>query len=318
MVTKNARDEAIAEVHRWEETVARWQAEEIAAQAEHGDITSRMGEEILEDPTRLDAISDALQQAERTAAAARSTAAAAEPKLLAARHAVLSIDAAELDKQAAAARVTLDAHDARTAELLAALAEHEGQFVHGSVVLQEVSAHATATRVTLPYSPASKSAELRLAAERLELRATVLRDVIAGVDPWARLNSMSSYVDGSVLGLAPSEYLSAAVWGPESIVTLPAYEARIAAKQGELQAHDEMIAGLIPVASVEEHQAAIREIEAEIEAAARQKQPAHMGQLSAIRDHEKAIAELATLAEAPSRRAKILAELDALTGARGV
>lgn len=200
---RDSRAMAIAEVARLEEAQAKWEAEVVAAVAEGESIRARMGSEVLDDPALAEGMAAALSATSSAAEVARSAASAAGPRVYAAKVAVLELDAAAFDRQAARARADLEAHEARTAELLGLLAEHEGEYAPATE-LSQIDPHAL-------YVKPMKSQSLKSAVRLAELRAKVLRMVIRGEDPRPTVDECKSIQNGSVYGVPNGEF-----W-PESI-----------------------------------------------------------------------------------------------------
>lgn len=235
--TTTTRETAAAEVRTHLDTVTEWQARQIAAEAELESLQDRAGGEVLADESAADRLPKAMQELrDRIDIAARAAAAAAE-KLHAARVRVLLLDAEAFDAEAERCRHSLAQHEQTTAELVAALAEHEGRFIS----VQEASAYQGSPGVTedhhlLQGAPALKSVGLQQALRRAELRAFVCRTVAAGGDPHDELARERSMVNGKIAGVMLEDLYPASVWGPDAIVAAPAYLRAVAGGRPELPA----------------------------------------------------------------------------------
>jgi hypothetical protein len=313
MNQQTARKSAVAEVTKWQETVARWEAEEIAASAELASLRNRMGDELLEDPSRLDSLSADMQKSERTVAAAKSAAAAAVPKLVQAQHVVLQLDAVAFDQAAKILASTLTRHRAKTDDLLEQLRQHEGEFVPASAIRPPSVGVLELDSEASRLSTWTRSAQMETEVAQLTLKAAVLRAVIAGQDPNTILDPLRSFQDGTIHGLERSEYFSPAIWGPDAIVQSPSFTARVAAKRQAIADHD-VQAAFDPSEHIAELEAEIAKGEAAIEERRRRG--------SLVRDYQLDIGNLKNaLAETiakrdgmPAVRAQLVAELEELTG----
>lgn len=207
MSRTTARDKAIEAVRAAEAQLAHWQAEEIAKAAELSSLQARVGDEVLSDPERAASLSADLADASAAVEIAQRAAQAARPKVDEAERIVWDLDAARLEREAAAAQAKLDAHKAKTDGLLVQLREHEGDFVPAKIQHQ---LGAVPHGMALDQPSPMKSWLLQTEVSRLTLRAQVLRDRLAGVDPLIRLEELSSrdVVSAQVYGLPKSAYLA--------------------------------------------------------------------------------------------------------------
>lgn len=177
MIGKSRLYKARAQAAKWEETGARWAADEAAKRAELESLEQRAGAEVLDGDegtaARLSAQLAALRAGIDVAARAART---ARERLDQARRAVLTARAAELRGEARRLRRDADKRQARTNELLAELAEHEGgaQFVPWEPSRAEVmSAGAAGVRYTVPRTQAmrTRAGQLDQQAAGLEAEA---------------------------------------------------------------------------------------------------------------------------------------------------
>lgn len=316
MTTSSKRDALVADVRKWEETQARWEAESAACEAEMDGIRDRMGEAVLADENQAKVLTTKLRDLADSADAAKRAAVAAVPKLAAARSAVLEHDACRFDEEAERHAKVLNEHRTKTARLLAQLERHEGRFVYERTVtgLGDGGAEIIGQ---LP-----KSYELELRVKRAQLRAAVLRDVAAGRDPLGqggRLSEMAAQDlrSGLIFGLPKSEYLSPAISGREAVVPDRRYEDEVQSVRRQLEVHDEEAAVDVgpQIADLETR---IEKLQAEINGrmtTARGKPT--VDESERLEGMRYLIMELETKRDtADERRAAIVARLEALTGER--
>lgn len=203
------------------ETLARWGAQVAATEAELASLQQRAGEEVLDDPNAAGVLARSMQGLRDQLDIARRAVAAQGPRVQRAEAAYLNAEADLLEAVAVDARKKLEAHQTRTAGLLAQLAEHEGVFVPE---VQLIDALRSGNVLGTPTEWATpKSEPLEDAAHLAGLRVQILREMAAGRDPAPLLQAQASRRDSTVCGLSIPELYPPCVWGPEAVVPAPAY-----------------------------------------------------------------------------------------------
>lgn len=224
------RPALVQEVDRWGGEVEAWESKGADAAERAEVLREGVGAAVLDNPGAASEVSEQLRVLSVDADVAVQAVVAAEQRLQAARRAVVEFDCAELEQQAASVAERLRAHEARKVELLQALCDHEGgrgEFVH--VGAREFAAQMAG----IPPGSVDgvfrneraetwKSDTLKLELQKLTLMAEVGRDVLAGVDPRARLRRVASVQDSTVLGVDQSEFYPPSVWGPDAMIEAPA------------------------------------------------------------------------------------------------
>lgn len=204
--------------------LARWETTRQEAAAALAELQSGVGAEALADPQAALALPRQMQEqrdrieiADRALDAQRSRVAAAESEYLLA-------EADLLERAVAAAAAALEQHEARTAELLRALEAHEGRYVPESEIA-EFDSGALVRDGRVEYTM-PRSRILRAELETAEKRVWILREMAAGRDPHPALRAQLSIVDGKWwgTGITLEELYPACVWGPDALVTAPAYD----------------------------------------------------------------------------------------------
>ncbi|UAL31546.1 hypothetical protein K8W59_08980 [Nocardioides rotundus] len=159
--------------------LGQWRDRTADAVADLARVEALSGDELLDDaeaaaawPVRVREARDAVTVAERATEAQERRVLVAERVWLGAQAALLQ--AVEVEPAAAA----LKGHTDRTAELLAALEEHDGPYVHRSRVAALERTPGQPTVIDVP-----KSRPLAQAARLAELRHQVLVAMAAGEDP---------------------------------------------------------------------------------------------------------------------------------------
>lgn len=222
MTAKSARDQALAELAEARERVAKWQAEQAAAQAELDDLQSRVGAEVLADESAAGPLAASMAELRSRIEIAGGAVTAAQRLVTDAESAFLSAELAEYRKPVQAARQALARHQERTRELLDLLEEHEGRYVPEIKLILATHDVEKQGALTLPNL---KSAALERAVEEAERPVYVLTEMLAGRDPRP---------DPS-WGANGWEFFPASVWGTEAVVPAPAWTARVAAKRAEVE-----------------------------------------------------------------------------------
>ena len=229
---------AVREVRAAKESAARWAADVDLLEGQLGVLQAGAGEAALADPKRAESLPGELRDVEGKLDVARRTTATAEAKLRTVQAEALEIAAQGHDADAAKSGQALNLHHERTAELLAALEEHEGHYIPAA----ESRSHATETvaltgQVVRTWE-APKSVALFREVKRSELRAAILRDMAAGIDPAGRISNAMNTHDGTVYGLSPAEIYPPEVWGPDAIVPATQYLGQIERLHTELANFD--------------------------------------------------------------------------------
>jgi hypothetical protein len=170
--TPSPLDTAVSNVHAWQEeataaadAVTRWEAERPAAPQD----STRIAQERVTSRERIRVAADALQAARDAETSARRALVAEEAERMAPAIASLQRD--------------LDAHRARTAELLEPLREHTGRNwapVPGPTVHRLMGERVDPSTVTAP-APLDRQFEARL--ERLQRQQEALRAAARGEEP---------------------------------------------------------------------------------------------------------------------------------------
>lgn len=237
----------VAEIDRWEGTVADWRRKLADAVAAEAAVQAGMGDTVLEDPARAESLASELAQARAAQEVAQRAINAAEPKVDATRRAVLEHDVDQLASAASKVRAKLEAHEAKTRELLQAVFDHEGEgdFVRcGSVDFALTSSN---RRGYGTFENASskpwKSDVLRTELKTLEIQEQMIRDVLDGVDPEERLQPNQGWpspedqwrmdaVTGQLMGRSVETfYPSCIAGGYDRIVPAPRFARRLAAQE---------------------------------------------------------------------------------------
>lgn len=126
MSTQTARDQAMADLAVQVEAVKHWTTQGSEAQERVAALEDGAGTFLAEQPDKLDNLSAQLAAARERVGLADQALAVATGEERDARHAVARAAAAEVQPVIDALQERLDAHEERTAELVAALEEHAG------------------------------------------------------------------------------------------------------------------------------------------------------------------------------------------------
>lgn len=207
---------ARAGLEKQRSVLAKWEAQQVATEAELDSLQQRAGDEILDDPAAAGDLARSMQALRDRLDIARRAVAAQGPRVTKAEADYLNAEADVLERDAETARATLAAHQARTAELLAELEKHEGRFVPHVMLIEEQRLGGVVGAPTSWEIP--KSAALVDAVMLAELRVTVLRDLAAGQDPAPRLRALQSIRDGRIQGVRIDEIYPSCVRGPDAVV----------------------------------------------------------------------------------------------------
>jgi hypothetical protein len=127
MARRTAREKALEVVNAFDAHAARWAAERDLARSDLVALEATLGEAALADPIAAASLPKQMQELRDRALVAEQAFAAAGVNALVARRDAVRAEAAEMSPGIAAARDVLDAHESRTAVLLAALEGHTGE-----------------------------------------------------------------------------------------------------------------------------------------------------------------------------------------------
>jgi len=208
------RESALADIDYQQGVVAHWHAEKAAAEAELASLQARAGDEVLADPEAAERLTGDMQRLRARVDIASRAVAAAEPRLLAAKRRALLAEAEEWDADAKIRREALERHEARVAQLLAALEKFDGRKFVPASIPPDAQLH-VAYEIGF-----DKGSPLRQALQRAELRAMILREVADGRNPQAELQVRVNLVDSTIAGVPLSQLFPASVRGPDAIVPL--------------------------------------------------------------------------------------------------
>lgn len=128
-MTSTAVDVAAAEVIDARGVLAGWLQRKIDALREINRVQSLSGEKYLDDPDAVMKVPALLRELRDQVAVAHSAVGAQEPRVRSAEAAWLQAYADALSVDVRAAEARLEAHNAKTADLLAALEAHNGTYV---------------------------------------------------------------------------------------------------------------------------------------------------------------------------------------------
>jgi hypothetical protein len=239
-------------------TLARWEADQAAAEAELASLQQRAGDEILDAPDEARSLARSMQELRDQIDIAQRAVVAQRDRVAAAESAYLSSEADVLEQWVEKARGRLAAHQARTGELLAQLEQHEGRFVPEHQLIQERSQYLGGPRSwSLPKSYVFEQ-EVTVA----ERPVLILREMAAGRDPQVLVSKWA---------VPAAEVYPPCVWGSSAVVHAPVYLRTL---ENRRAAQDALELQSIPalerqVAKLEEEVAA-----AEARGATRELQPA--------------------------------------------
>lgn len=239
MATRVTRESLLEDVAACASVIAEWETRGDRARSELAAAEDASGEALVSRPSLLDKLAKQMQTARDEIAMSGRALDAARARAEQARRRVLEFDAVEFDRVAAGIESDLAKHRARTDELLALLEEHECVFVPE---WKWARAEGQAWRSTGPQEwSAPKSDRLEAALGLARLRADVLRDVAAGVDPAGRITKAAG-IESTVFGVPLLDVYPASVWGPEAVVPAPAFLSTIEHARQLLRDLDEQVA----------------------------------------------------------------------------
>jgi len=302
----------VSDVTKWSTALTDWERKRDDAQARLTATKTVIGAEVLDDPA---AVTKKAQAARDDIEAADAAIRAVSVELEAARTEALEAAAATFDREADRLQRELDAHRAVTDDLLSKLEDHECRFVPERDWARLRLEAGRSVPVDGWSSPRSEG--LALLVERESLKAAVIRDVVAGVDPAVRLRDLAG-IESTVYGLPLDDYYAPCVWGPAAVLPAPAFASKVEAVRARLAEHDAAVA-VDDGPEIAKRQQVIDEINAQEEAARdRRRTPLTLQEQQRRSGRQKWIVDREVWRrEAPSRRAALIDELEALTGTRG-
>lgn len=220
------REQAVADVQRFDEDARRWQAQAESVAAELARLSAGAAESLLDDPdpeagqrlsSRLLTLREQAEVAQRTAEAARTRCGRA-------RRAVAAAEAGELEQPLAAAREALVAHDTRAGELLQALEDFTGaryREVTMDMLAYELE-QAKGTSVGLRFTPPKRhtlQAEVAQCERRRQAALAAARgDNAFGAVPGLAFEDLpESLGPGGVLDLGMVDPVTAAAQAEEAL-----------------------------------------------------------------------------------------------------
>lgn len=218
------REDLLGAVTECAAMVQSWRDRVAAARAELADAESTSGEAVLDNPSIVAKVSKRMQSARDEVELAERAIPAAEGRLEQARRRVLEFDALAFDRAAERLEGELAQHRARTEQLLAQLEEHECVYVPEAEWARAARDAWGFNGPTEWSAPKSDDLQRRVDVERL--RAAVLRDVAAGVDPSGRVHEARG-IEDTVFGVPADEVYPSAVWGPDAVVPAPAFVSTV-------------------------------------------------------------------------------------------
>jgi DNA repair exonuclease SbcCD ATPase subunit len=176
---------AAAELERLEREAATFDAQAEAKEADLAELTSQLGEAYLDGEASYDELAGRVARVQAEVLTARSIADAARRRVAEARNGQLLAHAADFRERADTVDVDTEAHEARTAELIAELEGHEG-----------VTFALTPDALTRSARGRLEAAELRGKALICETAATggrvaVESDLRSGVLLWASARAVA-------------------------------------------------------------------------------------------------------------------------------
>lgn len=236
------RSELLAEVERWTVTIADWEDRKARAVRTRDELEVNVGGLAVADPSQADELADRLSRRKAEVVVADRAIAAAVPRLEEARAAVLEFDARVLDREADFLQAELDAHDAKTEKLVSQLRRHEGEFllvaekvIDGTVLDQSGAEVADGQFLRIQTGWRGKSTKKAAELKLCRVRAEILRDVIAGVNPAPRLQSIGSAPFNEA---DPADVYPPSVWGPDAVIPVASFEFEVERCRAALKDHD--------------------------------------------------------------------------------
>lgn len=217
---------ARAVVEQTRSALAHWEAEEATATAELASLEERAGEELLDNPETSKTLAVSMQELRDRADIASRAIEAARPRVAEAESAYLNAEADRLQPIVDEARAALAKHEKRTAELVAALTEHDGPYVpEQDLIMERRNNPGVMDPPTSWRAPKSEAMARRVREAEQPVR--ILRDMAAG-----ELRATSDYLGH---GQKPADAFPSCVWGPEALVPAPAYVAWRDRQEGTIE-----------------------------------------------------------------------------------
>lgn len=212
------------------EKLAQLEAEHAATSAELDSLQARAGEEVLDDPTAAPRLTRALGELRDRLEITSRAIEAQRPRVLTAERAYLATEAQRLREPVREIEERLAKHQRRTDELLALLADHEGQFVPKAELVRARPMSSATTLVIRDDGTEDDDGPIGLVSEEIKYelaiagkRVWIVETLAAGQDPQPALQAEASIIDGYVLGLPIRELYPACVSGPDALVPAPQY-----------------------------------------------------------------------------------------------
>jgi hypothetical protein len=218
MTTKPAGPEQVAAQSRQallaeRDKFAHLEGRLSTAEAELAALDASAGGTVLDDPESAGQVARDLAELRARIEILERAIAVQGERVVEAERAFLLAEAEALSNPVTAARGALERHQARTEELLEELRKHEGAFVPKGWLDSERIAVGT-PRVVETYVSSGLADALELA----ELPVLVRQEMAAGRDPseHQRLRGVND----------PAAVYGPSVWGPEALVSAPAWQRR--------------------------------------------------------------------------------------------
>jgi hypothetical protein len=197
--------------------LAQWEAELASAISELNAYRDQSGTAVLDDPASASRVAKQMQELRDRQEIAQRAVEAQRPRVVVAEAAYVAAEADVLEVALGKAREALTQHEAKTAELLKALEDHEGPFVPEIELI-----HAKRSGTTIMYTDAPtswtlpKSAALHDQVRRLERQVAVLRELAGGRSPELLLQRWQS--ENVMVNLDRAEVCPPCVFGADALV----------------------------------------------------------------------------------------------------
>lgn len=219
-VAERAVQAAEVAVHEARAVLAQWAAREVEATDELARVEATSGEAYLSDPAALEEVPKLLRELRDRIGIAQTAQQAQGPRVREAESAWLAAQADLHEVPVLEIEARLEAHNAKTERLLAALVKHDGPYV----TEQELARVRNDLRpyvAGLPDSWTIPTSEV-ISNEAREGRRDVwvLRELAAGRDPLA---PQAGAWWGATSDVPAHEFFPACVWSPDSLVPVALY-----------------------------------------------------------------------------------------------
>lgn len=197
----------------------------VSAEAALEELDARSAAVVLDDPSSAVSLAVELAQRRDQLRLLRGAVSKQDERVAAAEREYLLAEAAVLEPAVARAQAVLDRHEARTAELLRLLEEHDGPYVPEIDLVLATWDPTPGVPSSVTYT-APKSRALVEAVEAARLPIRILAVLADGGDPGS-LSELAGQVDEAAY--------PACVWGPAALVPAPAWVGKVAAVERELE-----------------------------------------------------------------------------------